>query len=146
MENEKQKNKILSVMLILLTVITLVGAVVIIMILKSSNTGIAKEPKIDEVLEASVDVPELTTNLATNDYIRISFKIETESKEAKKELEKRDFQTKNIIIKELSELKSDDLKGKEGKDRLCDQLKMKLNEVMQEGKVINVYITSYIIQ
>ena len=51
----------------------------------------------------SVDIKEITTNLASNDFIRISFKIQTDSKKAKEELEKRDFQVNNIIILELSE-------------------------------------------
>ena len=51
----------------------------------------SKEPTIDEMIEATVDIPEITTNLASNDFIRISFKIQTDSKKAKEELEKRKF-------------------------------------------------------
>ena len=43
----------------------------------------------------SVDIKEITTNLASNDFIRISFKIQTDSKEAKEELRKEIF--KSII-------------------------------------------------
>ncbi|WP_338754010.1 flagellar basal body-associated protein FliL [Bacillus sp. FJAT-52991] len=150
METETQevqsKNKLLTIMLVLLTVILLVGTVAVIIILKSSNEGSAKEPTIDEVIESSVDIPELTTNLASDDYIRISFKIQTDSKEAMEEMTKRDFQAKNIIIKQLSEMKAEELKGSKGKEKLTEQLKMELNEIMQDGKVLEVYITSYIIQ
>ncbi|OZI11556.1 flagellar basal body-associated protein FliL [Bacillaceae bacterium SAS-127] len=150
METETQevqgKNKLLTIMLVLLTVILLVGTVAIIIILKSSGEGSAKEPTIDEVIESSVDIPELTTNLASDDYIRISFKIQTDSKDAMKEMTKRDFQAKNIIIKQLSEMKAEELKGSKGKEQLTEKLKMELNEIMQDGKVLEVYITSYIIQ
>ncbi|KMY56080.1 flagellar basal body-associated protein FliL [Bacillus sp. FJAT-27231] len=133
-------------MIVMLAVILLIGTVAIIIILKSSKEGSAKEPDIDEVIESSVDIPEMTTNLASDDYIRISFKIQTDSKKAQEELTKRDFQAKNIIIEELSEMKSQDLKGKKGKEQLTNRLKDQLNEIMQDGEVLDVYITSYIIQ
>ena len=76
------------------------------MLLNTNNQSKDSEPTIDEVLEMSVDIKEITTNLASNDFIRISFKIQTDSKEAKEELEKRDFQVNNIIILELSGLES----------------------------------------
>lgn len=140
------RNKLLTIMLIILTVITLAGAVALVIMLKSNSGHQGKEPDIDQVLECSVDVPEITTNLASNDFIRISFKIQTDSKKAKEELEKRDFQTKDIIIELLSGMRAEDLKGAAGKERLAEMLKSRLNEVMQEGKIVKVYITSYIIQ
>lgn len=139
------KNKLLTITLILLVTITLVGVLALIVLMKF-NEDEAKEPSIDEVIEASVDVPELTTNLLDGDYIRISFKVQTDSKKAKEELEKRDFQVKNIIIEELSELKTEELQGKEGKKQLETTIKEKANSLMQEGKVQKVYITSYMIQ
>ena len=133
-------------MLILLVVIALVGAVAIVMLLNYNNEEEQNEPTIDEVLEASVDIPEITTNLASNDFIRISFKIQTDSKEAKEELEKRDFQVNNIIILELSGLKVEDIQGKEGQIKLEETLTTKINEIMQEGKVQKVYITQFLLQ
>lgn len=140
------RNKMLTIMLIILTVITLAGAVALVIMLKSNSGHQGKEPDINQVLECSVDVPEITTNLASNDFIRISFKIQTDSKKAKEELEKRDFQTKDIIIELLSGMRAEDLKGAAGKEKLAEMLKSRLNEVMQEGKIVKVYITSYIIQ
>jgi flagellar protein FliL len=139
------KNKLLTITLILLVTITLVGVLALIVLLKFNEDEV-KEPTIDEVIEASVDIPEMTTNLLSGDYIRISFKVQTDSKKAKEELEKRDFQMKNIIIEELSEKKSEELQGKEGKQQLENTIKEKANSLMQEGKVEKVYITSYMIQ
>jgi flagellar FliL protein len=141
-----KNNKLLMIMLILLVAITLVGAIALVVVLKFNGDDAAKEPTIDEVLEVSVDIPEITTNLATDDFIRISFKIQTDSKKAKEELEKRDFQVKNIIIQELSEMKAEELQGKDGKVKLQDDLKTNINEVMREGKIEMVYITQALLQ
>jgi len=105
-----------------------------------------KEPTIDEVIESSVDVEEITTNLGGRQFIRLTLKIQTENKDAAIELAKRDFQVKNIVIQELSEMTEKDLEGKIGKMAFEDALKSQLNPLMQEGKVKKVYIVSYIIQ
>jgi flagellar protein FliL len=141
-----KNNKLLMILIIMLVAIALVGAVAVTIILKASDEGKEKEPTIEEVLEASVDIPELTTNLASDDFIRISFKIQTDSKKAKHELEQRDFQIKNIIIQELSEKKAEDLKGKEGKLLLEQTLKENINSLMHEGHVVKVYITQSLLQ
>ncbi|MFD2443530.1 flagellar basal body-associated protein FliL [Bacillus sp. CGMCC 1.16607] len=141
-----KNNKLLMIMIVMLVAIALVGAIAVTIILKTSNEGKEKEPSIEEIIEASVDVPELTTNLASNDFIRISFKIQTDGKKAKEELEQRDFQVKNIIIQELSEKKSEELKSKEGKIQLENTLKEKIDSLMQEGHVVKVYITQSLLQ
>jgi flagellar protein FliL len=133
-------------MMILLVTITLVGVIALVVILKFSGDEETKEPSIEEVIENSVDIPETTTNLMSNDFIRISFKIQTDSKKAKSELEKRDFQVNNIIIEELSELKAEELQGKKGKEMIETKVKDKVNSLMQEGMVEKVYITSMMIQ
>ncbi|WP_282137992.1 flagellar basal body-associated protein FliL [Rossellomorea aquimaris] len=140
------KSKALTIMMILLVTITLVGAIALVVILKFSGDEETKEPSIEEVIENSVDIPETTTNLMSNDFIRISFKIQTDSKKAKSELEKRDFQVNNIIIEELSELKAEELQGKKGKEMIETKVKDKVNSLMQEGMVEKVYITSMMIQ
>jgi flagellar protein FliL len=140
------KSKALTIMMISLVTITLVGVIALVVILKFTGDEKAKEPSIEEVIENSVDIPETTTNLMSNDFIRISFKIQTDGKKAKKELEKRDFQVNNIIIEELSELKAEELQGKKGKELVETKVKDKVNSLMQEGAVEKVYITSMMIQ
>ena len=141
-----KNNKLVMTMFILLVIIALVGAVAIIMLLNTNNQSKDSEPTIDEVLEMSVDIKEITTNLASNDFIRISFKIQTDSKKAKEELQKRDFQVNNIIILELSGLEVEEIQGKEGQLKLEETLKTKINEILQEGKVQKVYITQFLLQ
>ncbi|CAM3077650.1 flagellar basal body-associated protein FliL [Filibacter tadaridae] len=137
----------LTISLIILVCITLVGVIALILVMQL-NKGDAEteEPSIDEIIESSVDVPEITTNLGGRQFIRISLKIQTENKKAAEELAKREFQVKNIVIQELSEMSAKDLEGKAGKQAFEDALKSYLNPLMQKGKVKRVYITSYIIQ
>lgn len=141
------KNKLLTISLIILVSITLIGVVALILIMNfnKGEEGEA-EPNIDEILEASVDIEEITTNLSGRHFIRISLKIQTDNKKAGEELQKRDFQVKNLVIQELSEMTAKDFEGKAGKQQFEEAIKSQLNQLMQEGQVEKVYIVSYIIQ
>lgn len=140
------KNKVMTVSLIILVCITLIGVVGLILVMQLNKGDEEKEPTIDDIIESSVDVEEITTNLGNRQFVRISLKIQTDNKLAGEELAKRDFQVKNIVIQELSEMTEEDLEGKAGKQAFEDALKAHLNPLMQNGEVQKVYIVSYIIQ
>ncbi|WP_139368082.1 flagellar basal body-associated protein FliL [Priestia abyssalis] len=140
------KNKLVSIMLIILMVLALVGAVAAIVVLKLTNNNQVKEPSAKEVVEATVQIDEITTNLSNDQFIRIAFSIQTDSKKAKEELEMRDFQVRDIIVKDLSDMKAEQFKGRQGLSELEERLKVKINKLMQEGKVVKVYTTSKMLQ
>ncbi|MEK4406891.1 flagellar basal body-associated protein FliL [Sporosarcina sp. resist] len=140
------KNKVLTVSLIILVCITLIGVVGLILVMQLNKDDEAKEPTIDEIVESSVDIEEITTNLGNRQFIKITLKIQTDNKLAGEELAKRDFQVKNIVIQELSEMTAQDLEGKAGKQAFEDALIAHLNPLMQNGEIQKIYIVSYIIQ
>ncbi|WP_328284593.1 flagellar basal body-associated protein FliL [Anoxybacillus sp. J5B_2022] len=133
-------------MLVTLVSITLISVVALVIVLKFTGNQEKKAPTADEIVASSVDVPEITTNLADGSFIKISFKIQMDSKDGKAEAEKRDFQIKDIIIEQLSMMKPADFNGEQGKTNLKNRLKEKINQIMQDGKVEQVYITSFILQ
>lgn len=142
------KNKMLTIILIVLVVIILLGAVAGVLFWQYSKKEMSKdkEPTIDEIIESSVDIPEITTNLSGRQFIRMSLTIQTDNPKAAEELTKREFQVKNIAIQELSELSPQDFEGKVGKQSFEESLKSLINPLMQEGEIKQVYIVSYIIQ
>ena len=101
------KNRLVKIMSIILVAITLVGVIAVVVITKVGHSSADNDkPNIDEIVASTVDFPEITTNLSTNDFIRISFNIQTDSKKAKRRITKRMFQVNNIIIEELSVFKT----------------------------------------
>ncbi|WP_246939920.1 flagellar basal body-associated protein FliL [Bacillus pinisoli] len=144
----KNKKALVTMIIIILTIL-LIGAVAMIVIMKftgKEHEEEVKEPTIDEIIEYSVDVPEITTNLLEGNFIKIQFKIQTDNVKAKDELAKRDFQVRNIIIQELSQMTSEEFNGKEGILNLEDIIKNEANKLMQEGKIVRVYTTSFVLQ
>ncbi|WAA10722.1 flagellar basal body-associated protein FliL [Fervidibacillus albus] len=125
--------------------ILLISAAIYIFVF-SERTDANDDLTVDEILNLSVDISEITTNLSSDHYIQIAFKVQTDSKEAKEELEKREFQVNNLIIKYISGMDAEEIDGTEGKIELEQTLKDKINAILQNGKVEQVYITSCIIQ
>ena len=138
-------NKFLKVTLLSLVIIILIGAVAAVIVInvldKKNENG---EPSIDEIIEYSYQTPEITTDLSDGSFVRIQFQIVTDNKDAKEEIEKREFQVKNILIKELATM--DEEAFKSGLSNVEDILKVELNKVMTEGSIIDVYTISKILQ
>jgi len=139
-----KNNKILTMIIIVLVAIILIGGIAFVLLTQFNKPAGSLEPSIDDIVKASVEVPEITTNLADNRVVRFSLTIQTSSKDAAEELTKRTFQVKNIVIQELSEMEQKDLEGKQGKQVFQKSLKTRINELMQEGEVQEIYFTSFI--
>lgn len=139
-----KNNKLLTILLIVLVLITLVGVVLFVLFTQFNKPAASTEPPIEDIVLTVVEVPEIMTNLADKRVVKMKLKIQTSSEDAAAELMQREFQTNNIIIEELSEMTQEDLKGKQGQQMFKKSLKTKLNELMQEGEIQQVYFTSYI--
>lgn len=133
-------------MIIILLTILLIGAAALITYFLLNDTEQTGEPTIDEMLEATWETKEITTNLAKSDMIRIQFKIQMDNKKAKEEIEKRDFQIYNIIITELSKMEASNFNEGNGLAELEERVKTESNHLLQDGNVDRVYTTMKIIQ
>ncbi|MCE7794597.1 flagellar basal body-associated protein FliL [Salipaludibacillus sp. CUR1] len=140
-------NRLVNIMLIILAALSLLGLLSVVLFTQFfQETEAVGEPTIDQVLERSVETEQITTNLSSNHIIRTQFVIELENNDAKSEMEKRNFQVENIIIQELSDMTDRDFQGSEGIQRLEDQIRSRVNEIMQDGQVIEVYMNQRVIQ
>ncbi len=140
------KKKLVVVMLIMIIAIAGIGAGIVFLLNGSDEAKAEKEPTADEVVKASVEIPEIITNLKSEgNAVKLVLNIETDS-EAKEELEKRSFQVKDAVIDILSDTNADELDGKKGREHFKTQVKNKVNNYLQDGKVKEVYITSFNLQ
>ncbi|MBH0229280.1 flagellar basal body-associated protein FliL [Halobacillus yeomjeoni] len=132
-------------MIIILSALTVMGVVALILVLNFKGSDEAStERSIDDIVEASYETEEITTDLKSGDYVRIKFRIVTDEKKAVEELQKRDFQVKNILIKEMAKMETQTFQT--GLSTLEETLKLKLNEFMTEGKVTDVYTIDKVLQ
>jgi flagellar FliL protein len=140
------KNKAVTIMVSMLLAIALLGGAGYFAFKKFTPKTEAAEPTAEELEELMVETEEITTNLADQAYIKLKFKIQADNKDAKTELEKRLFQVNNLIIYEISNMKTEDISGQKGLIHLEDVLKKEISKVMQDGKIVRVYTTEKIIQ
>lgn len=145
MRQVKTVSKLVKTMITSLISIVVIGGVAIIVILNlPGNNDKSGAQTIDDIVEYSYETPDITTDLKDGSFVRIQFQIITDGKKAKEEIEKRDFQIKNTLIKELAKMDEEDFKT--GLDSLEETLKDRLNEVMTEGKITAVYTISKVLQ
>lgn len=140
------RNKLLNTMIIILLGISLLGVIALVTVDKFYADESAEEPTIDDIIKYSVDFEEITTNLQSGGYIRLKMKVQTDSKKATEELLKRDFQVQNIVIHEIANKLASDFEGGQGLTQLEEEIQLKINEVMQDGEIVKVYTTSFLLQ
>ncbi|WP_263621888.1 flagellar basal body-associated protein FliL [Halobacillus litoralis] len=133
-------------MIIILSTLTVIGVVALILVFNLNNEPeeASGERSIDEIRESSLLTEEITTDLEDGDFIRIRFRIVTDSTDALEELEKRDFQMQNVLIKELATMEGETFQS--GLSGLEETVKLRLNQVMQEGEVTDVYTVDKVLQ
>src|SRR5690625_1784017 len=109
-------SKLVKTMITSLAIILIGGTVTLIIILYVTGNGAKSGAEsIEKIVENSYETPEITTDLKDGSFVRIQFQILTDGKHAKKELTKRDFQLKNILIKELAKLDEEAFKEEIGR-------------------------------
>lgn len=99
----------------------------------------------EKVKELSVEINDVLTNLATGDFIKVSFVFELNNENAKEEFQLLDFKVRAIINQTLADMTPDDVRGSRGIDNLGTTLMNKINQELDEGKVRQVNITALVI-
>ena len=86
-----KNNKMLTMIIILLVAVILIGVILFVLLTQFNKPTGAVEPSIDEIVEATVEIPEITTNLADKRVVRLSLKIQTTSKDLSLRINKARF-------------------------------------------------------
>lgn len=137
-------SKLMKTMVTSLIILTLGGAIVLVVLLNMDDKNDNGDQTVDEMIRYSYETPEITTDLEDGSFVRIQFQIVADGRKAREEISKRDFQLQNILIKELAQM--DEEHFKEGLDELEDRLSDHLNELMTTGTITEVYTVSKILQ
>lgn len=132
-----------KVVLVVLAVIAIAGVGgVVFLLLDDSDPDRALT--IEEQVEYSYTTEEINLDLGDNRYVQMKFNILTNNSDAREEIELREFQFKNILIKETINMTSDQLQSDLA--QFEETLKVEMNKLMEEGEITDVYIVSKIVQ
>lgn len=139
-------SRTLSTFLISFSIIIIIAAVIlgVFFFVSNNDSSASSEQSIDDMNEFSYETAEITTDLKDGRFVRIQFRIITDGKKATKEIEKRDFQIENILIKEISQMNEADFTS--GLNAVEITLQDNINEVMTDGEITDVYTIKKILQ
>lgn len=137
-------SKPFKILIISLLIIAISGMTAIVFILLDEGDNSDRELTIDEQIEYSYTTEQINLDLKNNNFAQLQFNIITDGTSAREEIEKRQFQFKNLLIKESVVLTATDLQSH--LDELEKNLKEKMNELMTEGEITDIYIVSKIVQ
>jgi len=91
-----------------------------------------------------------TVNLRTvsgkDVYLKATLTLELDDKLLSKELDAKNAVIRDNIIMILSNQTAEDIASDMGKARICKKIKTKLNSMLVDGKIRNVYIVNFVTQ
>ncbi|HIQ31480.1 MAG TPA: flagellar basal body-associated FliL family protein [Aquifex aeolicus] len=145
--------KLLLAALLLLTLLIGGGAGAYFFLL-SGKTEKEEEPPKPEVSPEAVGVmyklePAFIVNLADPEltmYARVSVTIELSAPEVVLEVQKREPIVRDAIIEILSNKTSHELRSPEGREQLKLEIIKRINTILVQGGVRNVYFTEFVVQ
>jgi len=96
-----------------------------------------------------VMLDDLTVNLLSSSrarYLRVKIGLEVDDPIVQAELEDRKPEIRDLIITTLSGRKVDQLISVQGKNQLKEELKHRINTRLENGKLLNVYFSDFVVQ
>lgn len=146
------KNKLINISLIIIISLVFLGVATYFLYqyifpnVETTTEVEIKEPSIDEILPLTVQVPKISTNLGDSSIIVIEMTLQTDNTKAKVEAEKRMFQIQDKINLYLVNVTSDAFSSEEKINKFKADLILRINSILQEGKVVSIDITQLFVQ
>ncbi|HEF3986706.1 TPA: flagellar basal body-associated protein FliL [Campylobacter jejuni] len=169
-ETKKKKGGSLVIIIVILLFVLLLSIMGVIAWLISSSSSDESEVKEASKEEAKADKPKVsaptqrgsdfanigpmypldpfTLNLLSDSgsrYVKCTIELEQNSELLKPELDKKVPVIRDIIIRTLTAKTFEEVSTQKGKERLKDELVGKINEILTDGFIKNVYFTDFVV-
>lgn len=79
-------------------------------------------------------------------YLKVILDIELDTPELSVEMDHKKSLIRDIIIRSLSSKTFEEVSTMKGKDRLKDEVVNKINDVLADGQVKNIFFTDFVVQ
>jgi flagellar FliL protein len=110
-----------------------------------ANQGKAIELPIGPIFDLATFIVNLADK-GGNRYLRVTMDLELQNDELKNELGKRLPQVRDSILMILPSKRFEDISSAEGKTALRDEILEKINGILTQGKVTNIYFKEFVVQ
>jgi len=93
---------------------------------------------------------DFTANMATNDragkFVRVEIRLEMSDTDMANELKEKNIVLRDAVIEEMSLKRFSQVATEKGKEELKENIKNRINSIVGEGEIKEVYFTQFIIQ
>ncbi|WP_458701353.1 flagellar basal body-associated protein FliL [Sulfurospirillum sp. 1307] len=79
-------------------------------------------------------------------YLKVKLDIELDKPELSAEMDTKKALIRDIIIRVLSSKTFEEVSTMKGKDRLKDEIVGKINDVLADGQINNIFFTDFVVQ
>jgi flagellar FliL protein len=169
-EQEEQKEEkggggnsklLLIVIIVLLLLLLIIGGLVAYFLLSSNSDEdqpqeqkqekVVKKKKVSDMAEVGPIYPldQFIVNLVSNNadrYLKCKISFELDSPELQQEVDKKLPAIRDIIINILSSKTVEEIQTAKGKEKLKEEIRRKVNEILTTGEIRHVYFTEFVIQ
>ena len=158
-KKESSSNKLLLIVIVvLLLLLLIIGGLVAYFLLSSNDQTDQSEPqkvekkkKVQNMTEIGPIYPldPFIVNLVSNNanrYLKCKIDLELDSPDLQQEIDKKLPAIRDLIIRILSSKTVEEIQTAKGKEKLKEEIKRKINEILTTGEVRNVYFTEFVIQ
>jgi flagellar FliL protein len=167
-EEEKEEksgggNKLLLIVIIvLLLLLLIIGGLVAYFLLSNNNSDdnqaqpqkqekVVKKKKASDMAEVGPIYPldQFIVNLVSNNadrYLKCKISFELDSPDLQQEIDKKLPAVRDIVINILSSKTVEEIQTAKGKEKLKEEIRRKVNEILTTGEIRHVYFTEFVIQ
>lgn len=166
-EEQKKKggsNLVLILIVVLLVVLLVGGAIAAFFLLgsdesqaapqqmqqTSSNSGTKAKRSTDYLtIGPMYPMSEFIVNLLSESgsrYLKVALDIELDSENLAAEMDRKKSLIRDIVIHSLSSKTFEEVSTMKGKDRLKDEIVGKINDILADGHVKNIFFTDFVVQ
>ena len=164
-QEEKEEKKeggsklLLIVIIVLLLLLLIIGGLVAYFLLSGNEEQpppqeqqkMEKKHKVSSMAEIGPIYPldPFIVNLVSsnaNRYLKCKIDLELDSPELQQEVDKKLPAIRDLIIQILSSKSVEEIQTAKGKQKLKEEIKRKINEILRTGEIKNVYFTEFVRQ
>lgn len=163
----KSGGKMMLIIIIVLILLILIGGGLAAFLLLSGDDGASNQPQQVRQSAAAKNGANSarSTNLLTigpmypmdqfvvnllsesgSRFLKVSLDIELSAEELSAEMDKKKPAIRDIIIRTLSSKTFEEVSTMKGKERLKDEVVQKINEILADGQVRNIFFTDFVVQ
>ncbi len=165
-EKKSGGNMVLIIIVVLLVLLLIGGGVAAYFLLSGDDEAMAadnqaaapKTAKIKKRSKRSSDyltigpmypMDQFVVNLLSENgsrYLKVKLDLEMDKQELSAELDKKKPLIRDIIIRTLSSKTFEEVSTMKGKDKLKDEIVNKINDVLADGQIKNIFFTEFVVQ